>query len=459
MDAVHRHRQGMLRLPLRAAIFVALVCGAILGISAWREWTAREAVLKTAEVETANLARSLTQHAEDSFDLLDASILGVATRLEADGLNPKTIATLHKIMVTRKAHLDRLHFLVICDENGNWISSSGATGGNLDDRDYFQYHKHSASNDVFVGRPVKGKTDGKWVTTVSRRFNHPDGSFAGVVVATITASYFGDFYSQFDVGAGGSLSLLSTDGITMARMPDHNNVGRDISNGPFFRGTRSSGPSGVHYFRSLIDGTQRLGFYQRSSRYPFTVLATKSVDEVLAPWRHQAIGRMSFVLGLVVLIAIIGLHLVRQLFRGRRMAMALAAKETNFRVLAEGSSDMVTRIGLDERIQYASPSSVRIVGWRPDQLEGTPALAGVNAADLPGVEQTVALLKRGNTEEARVNYRTRHREKSRGLARIDPAGHAHGRWRGRWRGCDLARRHRAKRAWKSGWRRSLPRTD
>jgi hypothetical protein len=198
MDAVHRHRQGMLRLPLRAAIFVALVCGAILGISAWREWTAREAVLKTAEVETANLARSLTQHAEDSFDLLDASILGVATRLEADGLNPKTIATLHKIMVTRKAHLDRLHFLVICDENGNWISSSGATGGNLDDRDYFQYHKHSASNDVFVGRPVKGKTDGKWVTTVSRRFNHPDGSFAGVVVATITASYFGDFYSQFD---------------------------------------------------------------------------------------------------------------------------------------------------------------------------------------------------------------------------------------------------------------------
>jgi len=119
-----------------------------------------------------------------------------------------------------------------------------------------------------------------------------------------------------------------------------------------------------------------------------------------------------FVLGLVMLIAVIGLYLVRQLQRGKRLALALAAKEANFRVLAEGSSDMVTRIGLDERIHYASPSSVRIVGWPPDQLVGTPALAGVNPLDLPRVKENVATLKRGEAEETRITYRTRHREKS-----------------------------------------------
>jgi diguanylate cyclase (GGDEF)-like protein len=43
---------------------------------------------------------------------------------------------------------------------------------------------------------------------------------------------------------------------------------------------------------------------------------------------------------------------------------------------------------------------------------GTPALAGVNALDMPRVGETVAALKRGEMEEARVAYRTRHREKS-----------------------------------------------
>jgi diguanylate cyclase (GGDEF)-like protein/PAS domain S-box-containing protein len=66
---------------------------------------------------------------------------------------------------------------------------------------------------------------------------------------------------------------------------------------------------------------------------------------------------------------------------------------------------------LDGRISYVSPSCASVVGWRPDQLTGTAALAGVNAADLPRVEETVAALRRGGAEQARISYRTRHREK------------------------------------------------
>jgi diguanylate cyclase (GGDEF)-like protein/PAS domain S-box-containing protein len=407
--ALHKSK----RLPLRAAAFVVLVCIAILGMSGMREWTSRAASLRAAEVDLANLTRSLTQHAEDSFDLLDASIVGVVSRLEVDGTGPATLSTLHIVLATRKASLKRLHDLVILDENGDWLGSSGVMGRNLGDREFFHQHQQSTIRDAFVGRPVKSVIDGEWITTVSRRFNHPDGRFAGVVVASIGAIYFAEFYRQFDIGASGTLSLLSADGITQARIPDDGtNVRRDVSDGPFFRGTRSGASSGVHYFRSALDGLQRLGFYQRSDRYPFVLLATKAQDEVLAPWRRAAVTRLLFVLGLVMLIAVMGLYLVRQLLRGQRMAAALAAKEVNFRLIAEGSSDMVTRIGLDELVDYASPSSIRIVGWRPDQLVGTPALAGVNPLDMPRVGETVAALKRGEMEEARIAYRTRHREKS-----------------------------------------------
>src|SRR5664279_4491674 len=97
MDAV-RHKMRLARLPLRAAVFVALVCVAILGMSAAREWSAREATLKVAEVELGNLARSLTQHAEDSFDLLDTSIVGVVSRLETDGTGAATLSKLQDIL-------------------------------------------------------------------------------------------------------------------------------------------------------------------------------------------------------------------------------------------------------------------------------------------------------------------------------------------------------------------------
>jgi diguanylate cyclase (GGDEF)-like protein/PAS domain S-box-containing protein len=401
------------RLPLWAAAFVAMVCVAILGMSGLREWSLRGASLAQAEIGLGNLARSLTQHAEDSYDLLDASILGLVSRIEVDGTSPTALARFRIVLVARKAALKRINSLVILDANGDWLISSGPMGSNLSDREFFRYHLQSAVREKFVGRPVRSVSTGEWITTVSRRFNHADGSFAGVVLATIAASYFSEFYRQFDIGASGTLSLLSADGITHARFPDDGtNVGRDVSDGPFFRGTRSGPSSGVYYFRSTLDGLARLSFYQRSDRYPFILLATKAQDEVLAPWRRDTITRMLFVFGLVALIAVMGIYLVLQLLQGQRLAVALAAKETNFRLLAEGSSDMVTRIGVDELVDYVSPSSIRIVGWRPDQLVGTPALAGVNPLDLPRFEEIVAALKRGKIEEARVAYRTRHREKS-----------------------------------------------
>jgi diguanylate cyclase (GGDEF)-like protein/PAS domain S-box-containing protein len=408
-----RYKIVLARLPFRAASFVALVCVAILGLSAAREWSAREAALKVAEVDQANLARSLTQHAEDSFDLLDTSILGAVTRLETDGTGRATLSKLQDILVARKAASKRVNAIGIVDEHGDWLASSGGMGKNLSDREYFRHHRQSTDRAVFIGRPVKSSMTGEWVVTLSRRFNHADGSFGGLVVASTGAEYFSGFYRQFDLGESGTISLVSADGIILARVPDNGaNVGRDVSEGAIFKAVRAGGSTGANYLKSQLDGLLRISFHQQSSRYPFIVVVTRAQDEVLASWRQATIIRMAVVLGLVVLIAVMGFYLVRQLLRGQQMTAALASKEANFRVVAEGSSDMVTRIGLDEQISYVSPSSVRIVGWRPDQLVGTPALAGVNPQDLPRVQEVVAALKRGEIEETRVAYRTRHRERS-----------------------------------------------
>jgi len=237
------HKAGLSRLPIWTAAFVALICVGILGLSGWREWNSRASDLKNAEIEMANLARSLTQHAEDTFELLDASIIGVATRLELEGTGPAAISKLQTILESRKAGLKRIHGLFIYDESGRCLATSGLAGPNISDREYFHHHMQSASRDALIGNPVKRRPGGGWITTVSRRFNHPDGSFAGLVLATIGTEYFSEFYEQFELGPNGAITLLNTAGIVLARSPDNGNyAGRDLSNTPLLR-DRDSRPT------------------------------------------------------------------------------------------------------------------------------------------------------------------------------------------------------------------------
>lgn len=410
---VASHRAGWSRLPLRAAAFVVFTCVAILGVSGWREWAARDAVLKGAETEMANVARSLTQHAEDSLDLLDSGVVGVVSRLEMDGADPTTIAKLRNLLDARKKAVERVHSLAIIDDQGNWLTSPGTIASSLSDDTFFRHHQLSPQREAYVGRPVKSLVDGEWVVTLSRRFNKPDGSFGGVVLAAIGSRYLSHFYEQFEIGRNSSVTLMSGDGMIIARNPNNETfVGRSIGDAPLFRDASLQRPSGAYHFKSLLDGAERVSFFKRSGRYPLVLLATVDKDQLLAPWRAAAISRMLYVVALVMLIAVIGAVLVRQLQRGQRMAAALIEKEAHFRLLAEGSSDMVTRIGLDERLRYVSPSSNRVVGWRPNQLIGTDALAGIHPADRPHVQAIVDAMKRGDTDEARVTYRNAHRQNS-----------------------------------------------
>src|SRR5216683_2943846 len=408
-------KRGSIHLPISAGAFVALICVAILVLSGWREWSAREAELKNAEVDVANLSESLTQHADDTFELADNVLTGLVHRLGIDGTGPEAIARLRTVIDLRKPSLGRIGGLFIYDETGNWLATSEAIslkGLNNSDRDYFRHHAQSDDHRVLIGRPVKSRSGGQWIITVSRRFDHPDGRFAGVALATVDVAYFSQFFKKFNIGQNGAVALLSTDGIVLARYPDDGSyVGRDLSSTPLFNDRSSYPATAAFHFKSPLDGVRRLSVYKVSDHFPVMIVATKAQDEVLAAWRRDAAVRMMFVIALLLVISVIGFFFVRQLHARQRLAAELQAKEAVFRLLAEESSDMVTRIGMDERIHYISPSSARVVGWRPELLMGTSALAGVNAEDLLRVEQMVAALKRGEAEDARIVYRSRHRQK------------------------------------------------
>jgi len=88
---------------------------------------------------------------------------------------------------------------------------------------FFQQHLRSPSKEPFTGPPVRNPANGEWIVTLSRRFNHRDGSFGGVVLGTISASYLSNFYGNFEVGRHSGITLLYADGHVIARNPDNAN--------------------------------------------------------------------------------------------------------------------------------------------------------------------------------------------------------------------------------------------
>lgn len=61
-----------------------------------------------------------------------------------------------------------------------------------------------------------------------------------------------------------------------------------------------------------------------------------------------------------------------------RAERELAASETQFRLLAENASDVISRCGPDGVVTYISPSVKRVLGYEPEELIGTKAFRLIN---------------------------------------------------------------------------------
>jgi diguanylate cyclase (GGDEF)-like protein/PAS domain S-box-containing protein len=93
--------------------------------------------------------------------------------------------------------------------------------------------------------------------------------------------------------------------------------------------------------------------------------------------------------------------------------MALAAREAEYRMLAEHSTDFLSRHGLDGTFLYASPVSKSLLGWPPEAMVGqTPTTLGMDHADDCDIyERTWAQALRSDAPRSAA-YRAQRRDGS-----------------------------------------------
>jgi len=201
-----------------------------------------------------------------------------------------------------------------------WFGGEGLW--NVSDREHFIYHRTHADRGLHIGSPVRGRTTGDWIIPVTRRFDRPDGSFGGVVIAAIDAKYFQDFYDGLEVGKNPAIVLQAPNGKVLVRRPFvEANVGRDLSQGPTFQHAKQS-PAGSYELTSLADGVRRIGSYEQGTTYPVVVAVTQNIEEMLAPWRQNTLHRLGEAGAIVVLM----LGLGTTIWRTTRYQVTQAAK-------------------------------------------------------------------------------------------------------------------------------------
>lgn len=296
-------------------------------------WHARAADLRSAKIVTATLAETLSQQIDTTLKTADSVVSTLVQRVEFEGATPENLQRLYGLMTSLTAALPAVHEMGLTDKDGNAIVKSlvpHPVGMNYSERDYFRYLSRHDTHEAFIGAPVKSKIDGSLNITVSRRVNAPDGSFAGIVVTSVSMDFFRKLFDMIQDKSGGSVSLVADNGALLA--------GSSGSFGNSELTALAASPAGALEYRSPNDGIDRVGSFNHLARYPMTAMVAQDSAEILGEWRGELRVHAAIVLSILLVIAVLGTKVHR------------ANQATQMHALRDGLTELANRRCFDETI-------------------------------------------------------------------------------------------------------------
>lgn len=210
-----------------AAFFLLL--GLAVGAATYRLVSTDYQTVRTNALHNATLlADSYAIHLKQTIN--DTDVLARFIAFESQGAHPQS---LNEMVAEQLIEPGDATLVTIADLNGapteSWPMSPPSRVV-LTDMAHFVAHESNPNAGLFIGAPVIGRISRQWTLQLSRRINHPDGSFAGVVVIFKSPDYLSaGFISSADVGAHGIGAVFRSDGALLSRT---NAAGGTSADGP-----------------------------------------------------------------------------------------------------------------------------------------------------------------------------------------------------------------------------------
>lgn len=299
-----RSATGLLRLLLVLSLIVPSAVFAFVTLQG------RALLLDNATNRTTRMAELLAQQAAATFDGYNVAFSRIEEHLlHTEGQFQEKM--LHEYLSDLDRDMRSVDSIAVIDEKGAAIAHSRyfpVPRTYLGDREYIQ-NATPATRDrpgslqgrdgLVIGLPVKSRISGKVVLLASRARHEIPGAANGTLVMAISQQYFEEFYRTLALTKSDRVALIRADTRVLAQIPaapgrpsiDPEQMG---SLGPITTATASEIgirqlTDGTIDYVSPIDGARRISGFRKVDDYPVYVEVGFSVDNVLAPWRSQAL--------------------------------------------------------------------------------------------------------------------------------------------------------------------------
>lgn len=243
----------------------------------------KEAAYSAALQNGDNLARVFEGYIARTIKSADNTLLYLRKSYQRDPAN-FTLATLVQDPDPRHEMLFRF---TIAGADGivkDTTAHRSVVGADRSKHETFRAHVDSSEDELFISRPLVVESTGNWAIVLSRRVTAPDGSFAGVIAATLDPHRLENFYSSLNLGQDGIVSLVGFDGIIRARggagRSHTDTFGRSVASAKTFQLYRDA-PTGSYWNQpGMIDPTKRLITYRVVDGLPLIAIVGVSEAEI-----------------------------------------------------------------------------------------------------------------------------------------------------------------------------------
>jgi diguanylate cyclase (GGDEF)-like protein len=370
---LHKIRSRLIAL---AIIFPALYVGLAL------TFTIRDyhAVLLQAGLTARSAAAALNGNANRIIGEADALLKGASEDILQTGLSarPEDWKSLHSLLQGYARRMPQAIMINAINADGQMVVNSSSypfTAIDVRDRDYFRAQSGSHGAALQIGHAVKSRLSGKWIFSISRRVDNPDGTMRMLLIVGIAVDYFENFYRTLDIDKDGHLWLVHKDGSVLMENPVLEQfLVKNLRDSELFKNLKKTPTGFFHVDNAASDNVSRIVGYISSDVYPVVAVASFRSDDVLSPWHEHIqqtvlIGFTSIAL-MLILIAMLWRQLNQLTGTQHRLAHktdSLAEAERRFQGVVDGIDGVVWEAELPSlRFTYVSANALRITGFAAD---------------------------------------------------------------------------------------------
>lgn len=238
---------------------------------------------------------------------------------------------------------------------------------------HFEAFKADPTDRIIVSQPEFGRVTNRSIVKVSRPIRNPDGTFGGLVSASLLPETLTKVFRTVDLGTHGSAMVTGAEGRILARTPQS---GIGISVLTYL--TEGPPESSCRTISSKVDEVRRHFCFSAVSGMPLVVGVGMGVDDVLA---QSSATRGNYLIGAMVLsAAIVAAALLIARDQRRRVAAAAAVERGNVELQSkselleatlEGVGQGVALFDIDGRLVHANRLAAGWLGYAtPEDAAG-----------------------------------------------------------------------------------------